>query len=207
MLLQALMRTPTHEDQLQWHGPIPRPEKPLVLLVDDDHHVLDFTAKWLEAEGMSCLTASSVAEALSALQQNEISLAVLDWKLDRCGSEVLSAAKELFPKMPVIAISGMPCDVRTDAVVHKADAFLHKPLSATVLVGQVKQLLERTRREPAIPLPEKSEAILPLEKVQAIYIRHVVGLLAGNKSKAAEALGIHRQTVATALKNEAQFAV
>ncbi len=109
--------------------------------------------------------------------------------------------------MPVIAISGMPCDVRTDAVVQKADAFLHKPLSATVLVGQVKQLLERTRREPAIPLPENAEAILPLEKVQAMYIRHVVGLLGGNKSKAAEALGIHRQTVAAALKNEDQFAV
>lgn len=172
----------------------------LVLVVEDDPDMQKFMTGALRAEGMSCLSASSVEQALNVLQTEKVSVTVLDWGLDRSGAEVLSVAKKLCPAMPVVAISGMPFEVRTDAVVNKADAFLNKPFSATVLTSQVKQLLERMRQAPAIPLPQKPEEILSLDEVQATYIRHVVQLLGGNKSKAAEALGIHRQTLSTALK-------
>ena len=177
------------------------PEKaPLILVVEDEPATQSFLVDALVKEGVACITATSVAEAIGALRKESIQLTVLDWGLDRSGCEVLNVAKELHPAMPVIAISGMPFEVRTDAVVNNADAFLSKPFSATVLSGQVKQLLERTRRKPAIELPQRSEDILPLAQVQSVYIRHVVQLLGGNKSRAAEALGIHRHTVSTALR-------
>jgi DNA-binding NtrC family response regulator len=179
---------------------VPQQER-LVLVVEDESDTQRFMTESLEHAGISCVAASSVGDALRALQAQSIDLTVLDWCLDKSGCEVLSVARELYPAMPVVAISGRPFEVRTDAVVNNADAFLSKPFSATVLVGQVKQLLERTRPAPAIVLPRKPEDILPLEEVQSIYIRHVVQLFGGNKSRAAEALGIHRHTVSTAFKD------
>ncbi len=180
-------------------GPSQKRQEPLVLVVEDDLETQGFITGALNGEGMSCIRASSVGEALEALQQEKVTATVLDWGLDRSGSEVLTVAKELYPAMPVLAVSGMPFEVRTDAVVNKADAFLEKPFSATVLVSQVKQLIERVRQRPAIPLPQRPEDILSLEQIQTTYIQHAVELLGGNKTRAAEALGIHRQTVSAAL--------
>jgi ActR/RegA family two-component response regulator len=102
--------------------------------------------------------------------------------------------------MPVIVMSGRPYDVRTDAIVGQADAFLAKPFSATVLKSQVGQLLERAEGVRNAFLPEKPEGIRPLCEIKELYIRHVVQLLNDNISLAATKLGIHRQTVAAALR-------
>lgn len=177
--------------------------EPLVLVVENDPDTQEFMIRALKAEGIACLSASSVDEAIAVLRNRRVTATVLDWGLDRSGSEVLSAAKELYPAMPIVAVSGLPFEVRTDAVVKKVDAFLDKPFSATVLTGQVKQLIERVLQQvPSITLPRRAEDIVPLSEVEAVYIRHVVQLLEGNKSKAAEALSIHRQTVAAALKQQ-----
>ena len=190
-----------------WQRPNSEPQpRPAVLVVDDESDMRDFMTTGLDREGISCVPAGSVEEAIHALQIHVVTAMVLDWGLDRSGAEVLQVAKQLYPAMPVVAISGMPFEVRTDAVLNKADAFLSKPFSAAVLAGQIKQLIERTRRAPAISLPLKPEEIIPLEEVQSKYIRHVVELLGGNKSKAAEALGIHRHTVSNALTERQDFA-
>jgi DNA-binding response OmpR family regulator len=187
------------EPEPQSQCAISKGPEPKVLVVEDDPDTREFMTKALEEVGMKCLTADSVGKALEVLQKEKVTAMVLDWGLDRSGSEVLCVAKGLYPQMPVVAISGLPFEVRTDAVVKKADAFLNKPFSATVLTGQVRQLVDRLQQAPSIILPQRPEDILPLHEVDAIYIRHVVELLAGNKSRAAAALGLHRQTVATAL--------
>ena len=97
-------------------------------------------------------------------------------------------------------MSGRPYDVRTDAIVGQADAFLEKPFSATVLKSQVSQLLKRAETARNAFLPDKPEDILPLCEIKEQYIRRVVQLLNDNVSLAATKLGIHRQTVAVALK-------
>lgn len=175
----------------------------LVLLVEDEEEARKFMAHSLVAAGLRCLTAGSVAEALDQLGQENISAMVLDWGLDRSGSEVLKVAKELRPLMPAIVMSGLPFDVRTDAALHQADAFLQKPFSAAVLVSQVRQAIGRRQSLPSIPLPCAPEEILPLEKVKQIYIAHVVELLDGSIVRAADFLGLHRHTVSAALKERA----
>jgi len=97
--------------------------------------------------------------------------------------------------MPVLVMSGMPFDVRTDAIMEEADAFLLKPFSCIVLNKQVARLIERDTF-----LPKRPEDILPLEEVKRVYIQHVVALLNNNASLAAEKLQIHRQTVSAALQ-------
>lgn len=178
----------------------PKQQTPhVVLLVDDDPAILDYFKPALSTDTLSCVTAASVGEALKVLRQSKVDLLVLDWSLDRSGIEVLRAARETSPSMPVIAISGLPYEVRTDAVMHRVDAFLQKPLSGEVLRSQVTQLLQRVG-VPGISLPKRAEEVLPLDQIRAAYIGHVVTLLDNNVTLAAKVLGIHRQTVSAALE-------
>lgn len=173
---------------------------PLILVVEDDKDTQELATSALAAERLACITAASVAEAIAALQSHRIALVVLDWGLDRCGSEVLGAINERWPEVPVIVMSGRPYDVRTDAIVGQADAFLAKPFSGTVLGSQVLRLLRRAERCAQAFLPKEVEEIRPLNEIKELYIRHAVGLLNDNISLTAGKLGIHRQTVSAALR-------
>jgi len=172
----------------------------LILVVDDEKDMQDLVTDTLTAKDLSCIRAASVAEAISALQSHRIDLVVLDWGLDRCGSEVLREISERWPEVPVIVMSGRPYDVRTDAIVGHADAFLAKPFSATVLRSQVLRLLERSERYAQALLPQGPKDIRPLSEIKEIYIQHAVRLLDDNVSLTADKLGIHRQTVSAALR-------
>ena len=173
---------------------------PVILIVDDDDEMRRLMLSALEGDGLSCVAAASVVEAMAAITNNGVALTVLDWELDRCGAAVLQEAKAHHPLMPVIVISGRPYDVRTDAMVGRADAFLAKPFSMTVLRSQVRQLLERAKDAHRFFFPEAPEDIRPLGEIKEAYIRQVVHLLNGNVSLAAEKLGIHRQTVSAVFR-------
>jgi DNA-binding NtrC family response regulator len=174
--------------------------KPLILVVDDEEDLRQLVLQALAPAGLTCLTAASVGEAITMLKSHRIALTVLDWGLDRCGSEVLQQANLHYPEMPVIVMSGRSYDVRTDAIVGRADAFLEKPFSATVLANQVMQLLRRAERAAQALLPRKPEDIRPFNEVKELYIRHAVQLLSDNISLAADRLGLHRQTVSAVLR-------
>ncbi len=175
-------------------------DKPLILVVEDEEDMRELVISALAADDLAIITAASVAEAIAALQCNRIALTVLDWGLDRCGAEVLRELNQHCPQVPVIVMSGRPYDVRTDAIVGQADAFLAKPFSATVLRNQVLRLLRRAEDHERAILPRDPEDIRPLGEIKELYIRHVVGLLNDNVSLAADKLGVHRQTVSAALR-------
>ena len=175
----------------------------LILAVDDEPSVRQLIADSLRRYGLNCVTAASVGEGMAVLSKQKISLIILDWVLDRCGAELLRAARERDPQIPVLVISGEPNDPRTDALVERADAFLQKPFNLTVLVNQVTQILRRVQGTQDLLLPRQPEEILPLEEVKRQYVGRVVQLLNNNLSLAAAKLGVHRQTVASALKETA----
>jgi DNA-binding response OmpR family regulator len=178
----------------------------LVLAVDDDKDMRTLLQDCLSAEGISCITAASVEEAILALKNNQVTLTLLDWglrgALDASGSEVLRFCKEQFPSMPVLVMSGQTMDVRTDAVVKRADGFLQKPFGGTVVTSQISEWLRRIDATPRTFLPRREEDILSLDQFKRLYIRHVVQLLGGNISLAAARLKIHRHTIAAALKDD-----
>jgi DNA-binding response OmpR family regulator len=180
--------------------PASHTHKPLILVVDDEDDMRELVISTLAADGLECIAAASVAEAIAALQGNRVALTVLDWGLDRCGAEVLWELNQHFPQVLVLVMSGRPYDVRTDALVEQADAFLAKPFNGTVLRNQVLRLLWRAEQFGQAILPRNPEDIRPLSEIKELYIRHVVGLLNDNISLAAEKLGMHRQTVSAALR-------
>jgi DNA-binding NtrC family response regulator len=178
----------------------------LVLVVDDDEGIRQFIGDVLDREGIPCATAGSVEEAIEALGNNKISVTLLDWGLrgglDTSGAEVLQFCKERYPLMPVIVMSGMPIDVRTDATTKQADGFLAKPFNGTLIVAHVNQWLNRIRRTSKAALPQSGEDIVPLNKLESRYIRHVVQLVNYDISLAAEKLGVTPDAISAALKEE-----
>jgi DNA-binding response OmpR family regulator len=178
----------------------------LVLVVDDDEAIRQFIGDVLDREGIPCVTASSVTEAIDALGNNKVSLTLLDWGLrgglDTSGAEVLQFCKERYPLMPVIVMSGMPIDVRTDATTKQADGFLAKPFNGTLIVAHVNQWLNRIRRTTKTSMPQSGEEIMPLDKLESRYIRHVVQLVDYDISLAAEKLGVSPEAISAALGDE-----
>ena len=175
-------------------------QAPRVLVVEDQADERQFMMESLSAEGFQCITVATVAEAIGILRSQPVALMVMDWGLDRSGVEVLQVARATHPHMPVVVVSGRSYDVRTDALVGQADAFLHKPFSATVLQCQVRQLLQRVNEAPQAWLPQRAEDIRPVRAVKEAYVLHALRLLDHNISLAAARLGIHRQTVGALLK-------
>ena len=176
----------------------------LVLVVDDDENLRNVIFDSLHREGIPCIVAKSVEEAITTLQANPVTMTLLDWglrgHLDSSGVQVLDFCKERYPTMPVIVMSGQDFDVRTDSITRQADGFLQKPLSATIVTSLVRQWLNRLDNAPPFTLPKTTDDIVPLDEFKTLYIRHVLELMNYNISAAAEKLGIHRQTLAAALK-------
>jgi two-component system, response regulator RegA len=173
-----------------------------VLVVDNDQDFRRYITDCLQAEGISCITASSVAEALEALARENISALLVDWFLDHVAIEVVRKARSLSARMPIIVMSGKTYSVKADALMADADEFLEKTLGGTAVANRVKRWVGRLRAAPDVLLPSRHEDILLLDEVKYRYIRHVVQLVGNNISLAAQKLGVHRQTIYAAMANE-----
>src|SRR5215472_7191752 len=181
----------------------PKPEgRKRVLVVDGDQDFRRYITDCIEAEGISCITATSVAEALEALARNKISVLVVDWFLDHVASEVVRKARSISRLMPIIVMSGKSHNVKMDALLADADEFLEKTIGGSALANRVKRWIGRLQAAPDVFLPQSEEDILLLDEVKSRYIRHVVQLVGNNISLAAQKLGVHRQTISAAMATE-----
>jgi DNA-binding response OmpR family regulator len=173
-----------------------------VLVVDADQDFRRYITDCLEAEGISCITATSVSEALEALARNKVSVVLVDWFLDHVATEVVRKARSISALMPIIVMSGKSYNVKMDALLADADEFLEKTLGGSALANRVKRWMGRLEAAPDVFLPQREEDILLLDEVKYRYIRHVVQLVGNNISLAAQKLGVHRQTISAAMATE-----
>ena len=173
-----------------------------VLVVDADQDSRRYITDCIEAEGISCITASSVSEALEALARNKISVLLVDWFLDHVASEVVRTARAMSAHLPIIVMSGKSYNVKMDALLADADEFLEKNIGGSMLAKRVQRWMGRLEAVPEVFLPQREEDILVLDEVKYHYIRHVVQLVGNNISLAAQKLGVHRQTISAAMATE-----
>ena len=173
-----------------------------VLVVEDDQDFRRYLIDCIEAEGLSCISATSVSEALEALSRNKVSLLLVNWFLDRVATEVVRAARSMSAQMPIIVISGKPYNVKMDALLADADEFLETTLGGSALANRVKRWIGRLEAAPDVFLPRREDDIVLLDEVKYRYIRHVVQLVGNNISLAAQKLGVHRQTISAAMTSE-----
>ncbi len=119
-----------------------------LLLVEDDHSILDITTLILENQGYQVLAASSPLEALELVKQHTGKLDLMITDVVMPGMSGPDLAKQLMtqdPNLKCIFMSGYTAEFITpEDIQNPLTAFLPKPFSGIVLNHAVRKLLDST---------------------------------------------------------------
>ena len=116
-----------------------------VLVVDDEESVLGFYETALTESGFVVLTAIDGLEAMRELQQSKIDVVIIDILMPRReGLETITAIREEFPSIGIIAISGGGI-IAAGTYLSLADRFgahrcFEKPVPIRTLVDAINEL-------------------------------------------------------------------
>ncbi|MFO1058462.1 MAG: response regulator transcription factor [Dongiaceae bacterium] len=115
-----------------------------IALVDDDRNILTSVSMTLEAEGYAVRTYTDGAEALRALVQNPVDLAILDIKMPRMdGLELLERLRRS-SDLPVIFLTSKDDEVdELMGLRMGADDYIKKPFSQRLLIERIRAILRR----------------------------------------------------------------
>ena len=117
--------------------------KASILCVDDEQNALLMRKLVLEKAGYEVVTASSAAEALTAMSVKTFDLVLADYVMPRTtGAELAASIKALHPGVPVILHSAVH-EIPADAA--QADLFLSKLEGPTKLVEEIAALLTQIK--------------------------------------------------------------
>lgn len=116
-----------------------------VLLVEDDHAIVEFISLGLGYEDYEVTAAGSVAEGLDRMRSARPDLIVLDVMLpDRSGLELLAAVRGSGLDLPVIILSARDdVDHRVRGLEAGADDYITKPFRFEELLARIRAVLRR----------------------------------------------------------------
>ncbi|SET42143.1 sigma-54-dependent transcriptional regulator [Paracoccus homiensis] len=124
-----------------------------ILIVDDERDIRELVADILKDEGFATRTAANSDEAVTALNDEEPALMILDiWLKDSRmdGIDILKQVKRNNPDVPVIIISGHGnIEIAVAAIKQGAYDFIEKPFNIDQLMVVINRAMEtsRLRRE------------------------------------------------------------
>ena len=116
-----------------------------ILVVDDDHNILQVLRMRLESGGHRVSMAANTTEALSRLEQDSIHLALIDLKLkDEDGMVLMEDMRRQMPSLPVIILTAFgSIDTAVAAMKRGAYNYLTKPFDGQALLAQVDKALDQ----------------------------------------------------------------
>ncbi len=166
-----------------------------LLAVDDNPAVLTALKICLEGTFERVLTLSSPESILTVLHQEPVDIVLLDMNFTlgvnsgQDGLFWLRALHKRHPDLPVVLITAY-ADVQLAVRGLKMGAvdFITKPWDNDVLIRTLKDAVDHSRE------------IAPLQQVESDHVHKAVEKCHGNISKAAEMLGITRQTLYAKIK-------
>ncbi len=133
--------------------------QPTILVVEDNLATRTFLTENLAADGYVLLEASTIGEAIDALQRTFPDLAIVDLVLpDGDGLELLRYVREtdrtaarVDPDLPLLVLSGRASELeRLRGFDRGADDYVIKPFSYSELRARIDALLRRTRYRPRL---------------------------------------------------------
>jgi two-component system, response regulator RegA len=168
-----------------------------VLIVEDDHSLLQRLAKALEQRGFAVTTAESVADGLLQVEKAAPAFAVVDMRLgDGNGLDVISALKLRRPDARGIILTGYGnIATAVNAVKLGAVDYLAKPVDADDVVAALLAQ-DNTRIEP----PENP---MSADRVRWEHIQRIYEMCGRNVSETARRLNMHRRTLQRILAKRA----
>jgi DNA-binding NtrC family response regulator len=120
-------------------------EKPRILLVDDDHYILEGIGADLESQGFHVTKTDKGNLALQLLKENHFDLVITDLVMeDTDGIQVLTRTKEFNADTMVIILTGYG-DMKSaiEALREQADDYLLKPCESEEMLYRVNRCLEK----------------------------------------------------------------
>lgn len=122
--------------------------QPTVLVVDDDHAIVDALIPFLERSGFKAQAAANGQEALDQLPTIRPDIIILDVMMPFVnGREVLRRMRSSGDWTPVILLTQVgEAFERAMALEEGADDYLNKPFEPYELVARIKSILRRLQR-------------------------------------------------------------
>jgi CheY-like chemotaxis protein len=119
------------------------PEKPVILVVDDDVPILILMQSLLREFGFEALTAASGNEAIAVARSKQPSLVLLDKNMPgMSGEEVIRTLRgdTGTSRLPILILSGEPV-TKSELTALRADGAVLKPFDVMALVQQIREHL------------------------------------------------------------------
>ena len=116
--------------------------QPTVLVVDDDEALQETFKLFLKKAGFSRLIVGTGKDAFAAMEKQKFDLCFLDLQLpDITGDEIYKVAKQRFPEMPIVIITGYPdSEMMNNILRYGPVTVLKKPLRLDDLQDTLRHL-------------------------------------------------------------------
>ena len=164
-------------------------DKRSLLIVEDNDALRDRLTMAMEKRGFAARAAASVAEGLSAIEQNTPDFAVIDLRLlDGSGLDVVKALENRAPEARTIILTGYG-DIPTAVAAARIGAvdYIAKPATADEIIDVLLAPKDEIPPAPINPIPP--------EVARIEHIEHVFQETGNNVSRAARLLSMHRRTL------------
>lgn len=126
-----------------------RKERPIVLVVDEDAHLLDLAEDLLSLDDFRVVKAENARTALETLRFRRPDLLVVDLGMTDAdsGGSLIEKVQALFPgsRFPIIGLSADPAADPERIVRLGVDRFITKPFSVSLLRSAARELLDAYR--------------------------------------------------------------
>jgi two-component system response regulator GlrR len=118
-----------------------------ILVVDDDHNLLELARMRLESASYDVATALTEEQAVEAVKAAPVDLSIVDLQLDRQdGISLMQELHAINPEMPVIILTAYgTIESAVEAMKKGAYSYLTKPFESRELLFQLEKALENRR--------------------------------------------------------------
>lgn len=125
------------------------PDKPRILLAEDDKNLSSLLEEYLSLKGFSVRLCPDGEQALDAFTRDEFDLCVLDIMMPKLdGFSVAREIKRLDHAMPIIFLTAKSQkEDKLEGFDIGADDYLTKPFTMDELLARLNAVLRRTRKE------------------------------------------------------------
>jgi signal transduction histidine kinase/CheY-like chemotaxis protein/ABC-type amino acid transport substrate-binding protein len=169
-----------HSKQRRYIDPRADFQSLVALAVDDNPLALDILREILQSIGLTVLTASSGAQALTILHERQdhrqpVNLVVMDWKMPGIdGIETTRRINKFIPsdKMPVIIMATAydKDSVYSEAITVGIRQVLTKPISPSLLLNSLAEILGKKKQEQAAPARGKAYDQEMIDPIRGAHI-------------------------------------
>lgn len=142
-----------------------------ILVVDDEKKIVEVIKDYLAKEGFSVVTSYNGREALETFEKSNPSLVILDLMMPGISGEDVCRAIRKKSSVPIIMLTAkIEEDDIVTGLAMGADDYITKPFSPRELVGRVRAVLRRYRKNDALA----DTLSFNDDKLQIDYIRYEV---------------------------------